>query len=372
VEEDDEEDVATRSVPPAKIVEIREDEEPVRRRSPTPAVEVAPEPTRVPVPTMPEHPYRNAKDATYAPPRSRNIGAPVKPIAANKPEAAYRNLPAIHDPSIATKVYNRALDTPVTITYHELLSLSPEVRSQIREATSSKRITKINAVPTTDTAMLEEHGITEEEMLYLFPGEEIVTSETATNIMLCDSDYRQINEGYVVEDDYDKYYRNLQPGEQPDPKRIIVAKESAALRSILPLVNNHLKVESILDAGSQIIAMSEEVCHELSLAYDPTVILNMQSANGGVDPSLGLARNVPFLIGPLTFYLQVHVIRQPAYDILLGRPFDCLTESIVKNFKNEDQTITIHDPNTRRIATIPTVPRGPPRILSKKKAVFHS
>jgi len=276
----------------------------------------------------------------------------------------------IHDPSIATKVYNRALDTPVTITYHELLSLSPEVRSQIREATSAKRIAKENAIPTTDTAMLED--ITEEEMSYLFPDEEIATTETTTNVMLCDKEYRQINEGIVVEDDFDQYYRNLRPGEQPDPKRIFVAKESAALRSIMPLVNNHLKVESILDAGSQIIAMSEDVCHELSLAYDPTVILNMQSANGGVDPSLGLARNVPFLIGPLTFYLQVHVIRRPAYDILLGRPFDCLTESIVKNFRNEDQTITVHDPNTQRIATIPTIPRGPPRIISKKKPVFHS
>jgi hypothetical protein len=55
------------------------------------------------------------------------------------------------------------------------------------------------------------------------------------------------------------------------------------------------------------------------------------------------------------------VIREPAYDVLLGRPFDVLTESIVKNFANEDQTITIRDPNTGCRITIPTVPRGPPR-----------
>ena len=51
-------------------------------------------------------------------------------------------------------------------------------------------------------------------------------------------------------------------------------------------------------------------------------------------------------IGDIMLYVQIHIIRSPAYDILLGRPFDVLTESVVRNFTNEDQTITIFDPNT--------------------------
>ena len=100
---------------------------------------------------------------------------------------------------------------------------------------------------------------------------------------------------------------------------------------------------------------------ELGLIYDPAIVLNMQSANGEVDRSLGLARNVPIQIGDITLYVQIHVIRNPAYDILLGRPFDILTESVVRNFANEDQTITIRDPNSGRRATVPTMPRGRPR-----------
>jgi hypothetical protein len=57
--------------------------------------------------------------------------------------------------------------------------------------------------------------------------------------------------------------------------------------------------------------------------------------------------------------LQIHIIWSPAYDILLGWPFDVLTESTVKNFPNEDQTITIVDPNTKHSVTIPTLPRTP-------------
>jgi hypothetical protein len=63
--------------------------------------------------------------------------------------------------------------------------------------------------------------------------------------------------------------------------------------------------------------MSEVVCHTLGLAYDPSIVLHMQSANGTLDQSLGLSRNVPFTIGKITMYLQVHVISLPAYNVLL-------------------------------------------------------
>jgi hypothetical protein len=104
---------------------------------------------------------------------------------------------------------------------------------------------------------------------------------------------------------------------------------------------------------SQIIAMSEAVFHDISLAYDPSIKLNMQSANGKVDQSLSLSCNIPCKINTITLYLQIHIIQSPAYDILLGQPFDVLTESTVKNFPNEDQTITIVDPNAKCSIIIP-------------------
>ena len=107
--------------------------------------------------------------------------------------------------------------------------------------------------------------------------------------------------------------------------------------------------------------MAEDVCFDLGLVYDPTIILNMQSANGEVDQSLGLAHNVPIQISNMTLYIQVHIIHSPTYDILLGRPFNILTESVVRNFANKDQTITIFDPNSGCRVTVPTSARGHPR-----------
>ena len=170
--------------------------------------------------------------------------------------------------------------------------------------------------------------------------------------------YRTPPEGsIVIEDPIKTYYRSLEPGEIPDSNQLVVAMESSAVRSVYALVDTAQKKECILDPGCQIVAMSEGSCFELGLAFDLTIKLNMQSANGNINQSLGLSCNVPFQIGPITFYLQVHIIRSPAYDVLLGRPFDILTESVVRNFANKDQTITIRDPNSGRCVTVPTLPR---------------
>ncbi|KDR81131.1 hypothetical protein GALMADRAFT_207976 [Galerina marginata CBS 339.88] len=302
--------------------------------------------------SFPEHPFRNAPDASYLPPQSRNVGAPDK-ATNKKSEPAYRTYPPIYDSNIASNVYNRSLDSPITLTQRELLSIAPEVRNQLREATTTKR--NANTDRPAQANVLDEVDKPEREFNrnYSMPH----------SVALAASIHRSPPEGsLVVPDPIEMYYRSLRPGEERDPDRIVVAKESSALRSIFAIVDNSQKEECILDPGCQIVAMSEEICHDLALIYDPTIKLNMQSANGTVDQSLGLARNVPFLIGGLTFYMQVHIIRAPAYDILMGRPFDVLTRSIVHNFANEEQTITVCDPNTGRTATIPTLPRSLPRL----------
>ena len=99
------------------------------------------------------------------------------------------------------------------------------------------------------------------------------------------------------------------------------------------------------------------MCHSLALAYDPRIFLNMESANSNYDWSLGLARNIPFQVGPIMLYLQVHVICSPSYEILLGQLFDVLTESTIHNYTNEDQTITITGPNSSNQCTIPMFTR---------------
>jgi hypothetical protein len=67
----------------------------------------------------------------------------------------------------------------------------------------------------------------------------------------------------TVPDVYETYINSLAPGERPIP--LNVAQESHALRSITIVVDNREEVEGIIDPGSQIIAMSEAVCHDIGL-----------------------------------------------------------------------------------------------------------
>jgi hypothetical protein len=303
-------------------------------------------PTRSQPVVEPEHPFRNTRDAAYAPPVSRNVGVLPKPQAAKVTMPAYRTQPPIHDSGIATDVYKRAMNAPVTITQRELLSLSPELRSQVRDATTTRR------VPTGTT------GMAQESLLYTIDEEDEDAFGTPS-FALAYQDYDMPPKGAtMVADPFEAYYDALEPGEVPSVDRLTVAKESTAIRSVYALINTSHKRECTVDPGCQVIAMSETTCHSLGLAYDPKIRLNMESANGNFDWSLGLARNVAFLIGTVTIYLQVHIIRSPSYAVLLGRPFDVLTESIIRNFNNEDQTITMTDPNSGNQCTIPTFARG--------------
>ena len=281
----------------------------------------------------PEHPYQKTKDAAYVPPVNRNVGAPAKPPTQPRAEPAYKTLPPVHNAAIAADIYKRSMEAPITITQRELLSLSPEVRLQVREVTTTKQVLTENKQPM-QTFVVEEEEATEEIPISAFAYQH--------------APHRIPPEGStIIPDPIETYYKSLKHGQEPDLDRLTVAKESTAIRSLYALVASSQKIECTVDPGCQIIAMAESVCHLLSLAYDPRIRLNMESANGTFDWSLSLARNVSLVIGDIALYFQVHVIASPSYAILLSQPF-----------ANEDQTITITDPNSSKQCTIPTFPQG--------------
>jgi hypothetical protein len=112
--------------------------------------------------------------------------------------------------------------------------------------------------------------------------------------------------------------------------------------------------------------MSREVAVALQVTWDPDIVVHMESANKSLERTLGLAKNIPFVFGPITVYLQVHVIEKVAYKVLLGRPFDTITESVVKNSKDGSQSLTLTDLNTGERCVMHTHERGKqPTIIQK-------
>lgn len=115
--------------------------------------------------------------------------------------------------------------------------------------------------------------------------------------------------------------------------------------------------------------MSVATCNALGIIYDPTQCTALQSANSETEWALGIAKDVPFRFGEVTAILQVHIVDSPAYDVLLGRPFEVLTQACTQSFLSGDQHITLTDPNTKRMVMIPTVPRKPPQFQKMSERV---
>jgi hypothetical protein len=104
--------------------------------------------------------------------------------------------------------------------------------------------------------------------------------------------------------------------------------------------------------------MLESVALELSIQWNTDVQIFMQSANGGVEKTSGLARNVPFIFENVIVYLQVHILKKAPYKCLLGRPFEILTESVFASKRDGEVSLTLTDPYSGGRCTIPTYARG--------------
>ncbi|KAG5649750.1 hypothetical protein H0H81_002199 [Sphagnurus paluster] len=272
--------------------------------------------------------------STRTPTPAATTMCPDKPRA----DPAYRTFVPIVDLLKSGTVFNRVLGSNVTMSVEELCSIAPEIRGKFRKAVTQKRVT---------TTVIEVELETVEEIhlpAYI--------KELEAVPILSSQVPSQAPRSNIAQDYYNIYLRSLALDETPE--QLMVGKETRSLWSIFMNIDTMEQVKCIVDSGSQIVAMSEEVCHELKIKYDPSIILNMQSANGCLDPLLSLARNVPCTISDLTLYLQIHVICNPAYNILLGCPFDVLTSSNVKTYPDGNTVVTITDPNSGDVLAIPT------------------
>jgi hypothetical protein len=254
-----------------------------------------------------------------------------------------------------------ALKHPISITTEDLLNVSEPVRQELKKLLIKKRLEKKSVTVAAEVEPKRAVGTSGPRDLEMINAERL---PEATYEVLTEDTNGMPKGSVVVSDPVMQYLNTLAPGEKP--KSVIVAAESHALRTVYPLINGVGEVESLLDPGSQIVSMSKAVAMMLQIPWDPDIVVHMESANKTLERTLGLAKNVPFLFGTITVYLQVHVIGNAAYKVLLGRPFDIVTESIVKNAKDGSQSLTLTDPNTGERCVMQTHEKGKvPTVLQR-------
>ncbi|KAG6872929.1 hypothetical protein C0992_009257, partial [Termitomyces sp. T32_za158] len=242
----------------------------------------------------PLHPYSGIPNH-YAPPTQKNFATPNK-----HQEGPYRPMAPVYDIEKSNPVFSCIMKSAVTLLIEELCSIAPDVCNQMKMAVTLKRTMQATVQDADDI----DNALPGFALTTLPPdAEEAVAKATSVDLV-------------------ETYFKSLAPKDKC--AILTVAQDSQAIWSIMLTVDNKSEVEAIVDSGSQIISMSADVANKLGIIYDPAIHLNMQSANSTVDRSLGLVKNVECTIGDLTFYIQIHILRSPTYDILLGHPFDVL------------------------------------------------
>jgi hypothetical protein len=272
-------------------------------------------------------------------------------------EPGFKNKAPLQSDERARNLVQDALKNTICITTEDLLNVSEPMRQELKKLLMKKRLEKKSVTLAAEVNSIED---TSEAV-------ETISAERlpGATYEILEEDANGIPKGsVVVSDPVEQYFNTLKTGEKP--KTVVVAAESQALRSVYPLINGVGEVESLLDPGSQIVSMSKEVATMLQVPWDPDIVVHMESANKSLEKTLGLAKNVPFVFGSITVYLQVHVIRNAAYRVLLGRPFDTITESVVKNSKDGSQSLTLTDLNTGERCEMSTYERGKlPTVLQR-------
>ena len=276
----------------------------------------------------------------------------------NQQEKAYRLVSRFDDPKIVDHMIDKVSNTELEgITIGKMVSLSPEfakgmrnVLTKTRKPVKQSMATQVVNSPSPfpyleDIQSLRPDAINLDEL----PRVDSVYIAT-------EKDIGTVPGSIICTDPVLQYLSTL--GGEEQPKQIYAAMSSASLRTVRPKCALREWIESVLDGGSQIVSMALKTAERLKLVWDPAIQIVMQSANGQLKSSAGLVRNVPFDFDKIIVYLQVHIIDQDAYEILLGRPFEILTELQISNKRDGSQTITITDPNSDRKCTMSTYARG--------------
>ncbi|GBE82593.1 hypothetical protein SCP_0409770 [Sparassis crispa] len=83
-----------------------------------------------------------------------------------------------------------------------------------------------------------------------------------------------------------------------------------------------------------IIAMRRDIWECIGSALQSEKTLNMESANMGINQTLGRLANIRFGFSEMELYLQAHVLNDAPFEVLLGQPFFTLTACKTLNFTN--------------------------------------
>ena len=271
-----------------------------------------------------------------------------------------KNRAPIEEGVKAEEILDRILEGKIKVIPKELWAVAPKLQAALKKILTSKRSNKDESRE--DKGQEKEDNQPQKKVVSV---NSLESPEKRQEVIEIENS--EVVEVWAVADPVLQFLEKLSLEErscqifaieEEGNKEERVAPDMAHLRVVPAVINGVGEEEVLLDSGSQIVLMTKKVAAANKVSWDPSLSIQMQSMNGSLSRMYGLARNVPFTLEEVMVFLQVHVMDMVPYTVLLGRPFNTITESRIVNDKERNQTVCITCPNTGTKVAIPIYKRG--------------
>ena len=123
------------------------------------------------------------------------------------------------------------------------------------------------------------------------------------------------------------------------------AHASLPLQVIYPLFGHGVTPECILDGGAQVVIMCRDVWAKLNFPITANKSMRMESANSSTYQTLGMLENIPITLRSVTVKLQIQVVDDAPFEVLLGHPFFDILSASEQSKPGGHHSLKIRDPS---------------------------
>jgi hypothetical protein len=139
---------------------------------------------------------------------------------------------------------------------------------------------------------------------------------------------------------------------------MVVAEDSIKLREIDVIINDTVKIRAVVDSGSQIVTLREDIWRIIGQTLDPKSGIILEGADESMSRTRGSIKDLPITVGPVTFYVQAQVVSKSPTPMLLGMPFWALANCHQDVYPDGYMTLTLVNPNPpNETIVVPTIAR---------------
>jgi len=116
------------------------------------------------------------------------------------------------------------------------------------------------------------------------------------------------------------------------------------LQEVDVLVNCSTKVPAILDTGSQITVIQQDIVQALGARVNHQCLIKMEGANSATNWTVGCAENLTLQVGDVSFKVHAHVVEQASFGLLLGCPFQQTALCHFEDLPSGEVEVLVQDP----------------------------